>query len=165
MCRQVRVGPHRVARADPLPGCVIQVADQPYPVTGQERRPAGLTASVPAAGLKGTVRDLNTTAKTFLLEGFTVDYSAAKGAVINLTKTMAKELAPHITVNAVAPGFIATAMTDALPEKAREELITQIPLERLGTADDIANAVVFLATDASGYITGQVLAVNGGMYM
>ena len=70
-----------------------------------------------------------------------------------------------ITVNAVAPGFIVSDMTEALPEKVKQEMAAQIPLERFGTADDIANAVVFLATDASGYITGQVLAVNGGMYM
>jgi 3-oxoacyl-[acyl-carrier protein] reductase len=94
------------------------------------------------------------------------NYCASKAGLIGLTKSNARELAKrNITVNAVAPGFIATAMTDALPEKAREELVAQIPLERLGSTDDIANAVVFLATERSGYITGQVLAVNGGMYM
>jgi 3-oxoacyl-[acyl-carrier protein] reductase len=70
-----------------------------------------------------------------------------------------------VTVNAVAPGFIATDMTDALPEKVKQELMAQIPLERLGSADDIANAVLFLAAENSAYITGQVIAVNGGMYM
>ena len=85
---------------------------------------------------------------------------------MGLTKSNARELAKrNVTVNAVAPGFIATAMTDALPEKTRQELAAQIPLERLGTADDIANAVVFLAAESSGYITGQVIGVNGGMYM
>ncbi len=94
------------------------------------------------------------------------NYCASKAGLIGLTKSNARELAKrNITVNAVAPGFIATAMTDALPEKVREELTSQIPLERLGSADDVANAVLFLASEASGYITGHVLAVNGGMYM
>ena len=94
------------------------------------------------------------------------NYCASKAGLIGLTKSNARELAKrNITVNAVAPGFIATAMTDALPDKARDELVAQIPLERLGGPEDIANAVVFLAAERSGYITGQVLAVNGGMYM
>lgn len=94
------------------------------------------------------------------------NYCASKAGLIGLTKSNARELAKrNVTVNAVAPGFIATAMTDALSEKVREELTSQIPLERLGSADDIANAVVFLASEASGYITGHVLSVNGGMYM
>lgn len=94
------------------------------------------------------------------------NYCASKAGLMGLTKSNARELAKrNVTVNAVAPGFIATAMTDALPEKTREELAAQIPLERLGTADDIANVVVFLATERSAYITGQVIGVNGGMYM
>jgi 3-oxoacyl-[acyl-carrier protein] reductase len=94
------------------------------------------------------------------------NYCASKAGLMGLTKSNARELAKrNVTVNAVAPGFIATAMTDALPEKTRQELAAQIPLERLGTADDIANAVVFLASESSGYITGQVIGVNGGMYM
>ena len=94
------------------------------------------------------------------------NYCASKAGLMGLTKSNARELAKrNITVNAVAPGFIATAMTDALPEKVREELAAQIPLERLGSAEDIANAVVFLAAERSGYITGHVLSVNGGMYM
>jgi 3-oxoacyl-[acyl-carrier protein] reductase len=94
------------------------------------------------------------------------NYCASKAGLIGLTKSNARELARrNVTVNAVAPGFIATAMTEALPEKARQELSAQIPMDRLGSPEDIANAVVFLATEASGYITGQVLAVNGGMYM
>ncbi|MBE0595807.1 MAG: 3-oxoacyl-[acyl-carrier-protein] reductase [Desulfuromonadales bacterium] len=94
------------------------------------------------------------------------NYCASKAGLIGLTKSNARELAKRaVTVNAVAPGFIATEMTDALPEKTRQELTTQIPLERLGSSEDIANAVLFLASEASGYITGQVLAVNGGMYM
>ena len=94
------------------------------------------------------------------------NYCASKAGLIGLTKSNARELAKRsITVNAVAPGFIATAMTDALSEKVRGELTAQIPLERLGSAEDIANAVVFLASEQSGYITGHVLSVNGGMYM
>lgn len=94
------------------------------------------------------------------------NYCASKAGLIGLTKSNARELAKrNVTVNAVAPGFIATAMTDALPEKVREELAAQIPLARLGSAEDIANAVVFLALEKSAYITGQVIAVNGGMYM
>ena len=94
------------------------------------------------------------------------NYCASKAGLIGLTKSNARELAKrNVTVNAVAPGFIATAMTDALPEKVREELIAQIPLARLGSAEDIAHAVVFLALEKSAYITGHVIAVNGGMYM
>lgn len=94
------------------------------------------------------------------------NYCASKAGLMGLTRSNARELARrNVTVNAVAPGFIATDMTEALPEKTRQELAAQIPLERLGSADDIANAVVFLAQEKSGYITGQVLAVNGGMYM
>jgi len=94
------------------------------------------------------------------------NYCASKAGLIGLTKSNARELARrNVTVNAIAPGFIATAMTDLLPEKVRLELIAQIPLERLGTVDDIANAVLFLAAEGSGYITGHVLSVNGGMYM
>ena len=94
------------------------------------------------------------------------NYCASKAGLIGLTKSNAREMAKrNITVNAVAPGFIATAMTDALSDKVRAELTAQIPLERLGSADDIANAVVFLASETAGYITGHVLSVNGGMYM
>jgi 3-oxoacyl-[acyl-carrier protein] reductase len=94
------------------------------------------------------------------------NYSASKAGIIGFTKAVAREYANRgITVNAVAPGFIDTAMTKAIPEKEREGLIRQIPLERLGTVDDIASAVYFLVSDLSGYITGQVINVNGGMYM
>jgi 3-oxoacyl-[acyl-carrier protein] reductase len=94
------------------------------------------------------------------------NYCASKAGLIGLTKSNARELAKRsVTVNAVAPGFIATAMTDALSDKVKADLAAQIPMERLGSADDIANAVVFLAGEQSGYITGHVLAVNGGMYM
>ena len=94
------------------------------------------------------------------------NYCASKAGLMGLTRSNARELAKrNITVNAVAPGFIVSDMTEALPEKVKQEMAAQIPLERFGTSDDIANAVVFLAAEASGYITGQVLAVNGGMYM
>ncbi len=94
------------------------------------------------------------------------NYCASKAGLMGLTRSNARELAKrNITVNAVAPGFIVSDMTEALPEKVKQEMAAQIPLERFGTADDIANAVTFLASDASEYITGQVLAVNGGMYM
>ena len=94
------------------------------------------------------------------------NYSASKAGVIGFTKAVAREYADRgITVNAVAPGFIATAMTDAIPEKEREELVKQIPMKRLGTPEDVANAVYFLASDAASYITGHVVGVNGGLYM
>lgn len=94
------------------------------------------------------------------------NYCASKAGLMGLTRSNARELAKrNITVNAVAPGFIATDMTDALPEQVRAELAAQIPLERLGSADDIAHTVLFLASDQAGYVTGQVIGVNGGMYM
>ncbi|MGG3882582.1 3-oxoacyl-[acyl-carrier-protein] reductase [Brevibacillus panacihumi] len=94
------------------------------------------------------------------------NYVAAKAGVIGLTKTAAKELATRgITVNAVAPGFIDTEMTAVLPEDVKAGLIGQIPLGRLGQTEDIANVVVFLASDAANYMTGQTLHVDGGMYM
>jgi len=94
------------------------------------------------------------------------NYVASKAGLIGLTKTIAREYASrNITANAVAPGFIDTAMTQALPEKVREEMLKQIPLAKLGTPEDIASAVKFLASDAAAYITGQVIHVNGGMYM
>ncbi len=94
------------------------------------------------------------------------NYSASKGGLIALTKTVAKEFASRgITCNAVAPGFIDTAMTQAMPQKAREELIGRIPLERLGTPEDVAEGVLFLASDMASYITGEVLNINGGMFM
>ena len=95
-----------------------------------------------------------------------VNYAASKAGVIGMTKSMAKELAARgITVNAVAPGFIDTDMTAAMPESARAAALASIPLGRLGAAEDVARAVAFLAGEASGYITGQVLAVDGGMAM
>jgi 3-oxoacyl-[acyl-carrier protein] reductase len=94
------------------------------------------------------------------------NYSASKAGIVGLTKTTAREYASRgITVNAVAPGFIATAMTDALAESVRQEMLKSIPSGAFGTVEDVANAVLFLASPASGYITGQVIHVNGGMYM
>ena len=94
------------------------------------------------------------------------NYVASKAGLIGLTKAVARELASrNITVNAVAPGFIETEMTAALPEKVRAEMQAQIPLNRFGTPEEVAQAVVFLAGDAAAYLTGQVLHVNGGMLM
>ncbi|MEW6659022.1 MAG: 3-oxoacyl-[acyl-carrier-protein] reductase [Thermodesulfobacteriota bacterium] len=94
------------------------------------------------------------------------NYVASKAGLIGLTKSVARELASrNITVNAVAPGFIETEMTAALPEKVRAEMQAQIPLNRFGTPEEVAQAVVFLAGDAAAYMTGQVLHVNGGMLM
>lgn len=94
------------------------------------------------------------------------NYSASKAGIVGLTKTIAKEYASrNITVNAVAPGFIMTKMTEALPENVKSEMLKAIPLGRFGTVEDVANAVVFLASPLAGYITGQVIHVNGGMYM
>lgn len=94
------------------------------------------------------------------------NYSSAKAGLIGLTKSAARELAGRgITVNAVAPGFIETDMTAVLPEKAVNAMMEQIPLKRLGKAEDIAAAVSFLASPGGAYVTGQVIAVNGGMYM
>jgi 3-oxoacyl-[acyl-carrier protein] reductase len=95
-----------------------------------------------------------------------VNYIAAKSGVIGITKAVAREYASrNITVNAVAPGFIETPMTAALNEAARNAMLEQIPLKRPGTDLDVAHAVAFLASDEAGYITGQVINVNGGMYM
>jgi 3-oxoacyl-[acyl-carrier protein] reductase len=94
------------------------------------------------------------------------NYVAAKAGIIGMTKAVAKELATrNITVNAVAPGFIETDMTAVLGEETRENLMGQIPLQRLGKPEDIAYAVKFLASEEASYITGQVIHVNGGMYM
>src|SRR5215472_487027 len=94
------------------------------------------------------------------------NYAASKAGLIGLTKSLAREVASrNITVNAVAAGYIATDMTKDLPEELKHAIMTKIPLARMGTAEDIAGAVKFLASDEASYITGQVLAVNGGMYM
>ena len=94
------------------------------------------------------------------------NYSASKAGVIGLTKTIAREFAQRrINVNAIAPGYIETPMTEILPEKVKEELKSLIPMERLGKPEDVAEAVLFLVSEESNYITGQVLNVNGGIYM
>ena len=95
-----------------------------------------------------------------------VNYAASKAGLIGLTKALALEVASrNITVNAVAPGLIETDMTRAISAGAHEDWAARIPLKRLGTPDDVANAVLFLASDEAAYITGHVLSVNGGMYM
>ncbi|MGB7435766.1 MAG: 3-oxoacyl-[acyl-carrier-protein] reductase [Candidatus Acidiferrum sp.] len=94
------------------------------------------------------------------------NYVAAKGGLIALTKAIAIEMASRsVTVNAVAPGFIESPMTDVLPDKVKEELKARIPLGRMGTPHDVAAAIVFLASDEAAYITGHVLDVNGGLYL
>jgi 3-oxoacyl-[acyl-carrier protein] reductase len=94
------------------------------------------------------------------------NYVSAKSALIGLTKTAAQELAPRgITVNAVAPGFVTTDMTAGLSDEIAARYLERIPLKRFGTAEDIAAAVSFLVSDGAGYITGQVIGVNGGLYM
>ena len=94
------------------------------------------------------------------------NYAASKAGLIGLTMSLARELASrNITVNAVAPGYISTPMTDVLNDQQRSAMLTQIPLDRAGTPEDVAAAVVFLASDQAGYITGHVLDVNGGMHM
>ena len=94
------------------------------------------------------------------------NYAASKAGMIGLTKSLAREFASrNITVNAIAPGFIQTAMTEALTDEQKSAILAQIPLARYGTDTDIAESVLFLASDAAGYITGHTLDVNGGMYM
>jgi 3-oxoacyl-[acyl-carrier protein] reductase len=94
------------------------------------------------------------------------NYVASKAGIIGLTKTSAKELAPRgITVNAVAPGFIETDMTESLPENVKNAMLDQIPLGRAGKPEDVANIVAFLASKQAAYLTGQVIHVSGGMYI
>ena len=94
------------------------------------------------------------------------NYAASKAALIGLSKSLAQEMGSRgITVNVVAPGYIATDMTKDLPEERRQKILAGIPLGRIGTVEDVAAAVRFLASEEAGYITGQVLAVNGGLYM
>jgi 3-oxoacyl-[acyl-carrier protein] reductase len=94
------------------------------------------------------------------------NYAASKAGLIGMTKSMAQEMASRgVTVNAIAPGYIATDMTAVLPEEVKAKILASVPMARMGTPQDIANAVKFLASEDAAYITGQVLAVNGGMYM
>jgi len=94
------------------------------------------------------------------------NYVAAKAGLVGLTRAIAQEIASrNITVNAVAPGFIATAMTESLPQNVKDGMLGRVPLARMGTDADVAAAIVFLASDEAAYITGHVLDVNGGMYM
>ncbi len=94
------------------------------------------------------------------------NYAAAKAGIIGFTKSMARELASRgVTVNAIAPGFIMTAMTEALPETVRKAFLEQIPMGRFGTPEDVAELAVYLASDGAAYVTGQVIGINGGLYM
>ena len=94
------------------------------------------------------------------------NYAAAKAGLVGFSKSLARELAGrNVTVNVVAPGFIETAMTDRIPEKQRQELVELIPLKRLGSVDDVARAVLYLASEEAGYVTGHVLNVSGGLYI
>ena len=94
------------------------------------------------------------------------NYAASKAGLIGMSKSMALEVASRgITINCLAPGFIKTSMTDVLPDKAKEKLLEDIPMSKMGMPEDVANAVVFLASDEAGYITGQTIHVNGGMAM
>ena len=122
-------------------------------VRGMMKRRAGRVVNIASVvGITGNAGQAN--------------YSASKAGVIGFTKTVAKELASRgVLVNAVAPGFIDTDMTKALPESAREALLKLIPLARLGGPEDVANAVLFLSSDLASYITGQVVVVDGGMVM
>jgi 3-oxoacyl-[acyl-carrier protein] reductase len=98
--------------------------------------------------------------------GGQTNYSASKAGLIGFTKSLAKEVAARgVRVNAIAPGFIETSMTDAIPVEARTRLMSQIPLGRAGRAEEIASTIVFLASDMASYITGEVIKIDGGMAM
>ena len=139
--------------------------------------------AVIAANLKGTFLCMKTVSRIMMKQRYgrivnlssvvglrgnagQVNYAASKAGVVGMTKSLAKELASRgVTVNAVAPGFIATDMTAAMTDAAKEATLASIPLQRLGAPEDVAHAVAFLASDEAAYITGQVLCVDGGMAM
>ena len=111
----------------------------------------------------GVIINMSSVSSKFSLPGQSV-YGATKGAVNSMTQTLAKELAGYgIRVNAVAPGFIATEMIEAIPEEKRAEYLKNIPLQRFGTAEDVANVVSALASDSFSYVTGQTLVLDGGL--
>lgn len=111
----------------------------------------------------GNIINISSVSSVLAVEGQGV-YSATKGAVNSMTATLAKELAPRgIQVNAVAPGFIATEMMDAIPKEKRQEYLKAIPMNRFGSAEDVANTVAALCSDAFGYMTGQVIVLDGGL--
>ena len=111
----------------------------------------------------GVIINMSSVSSKFALAGQSV-YSATKGAVNSLTQTLAKELGAYgIRVNAVAPGFIATEMIEAIPEEKRKAYVAQIPLKRFGTADEVANMVSALVSDQFAYVTGQVFVLDGGL--
>lgn len=111
----------------------------------------------------GKIINISSVSSVLAVEGQGV-YSATKGAVNSMTATLAKELAPRgIQVNAVAPGFIATEMMDAIPEEKKREYLQAIPMNRFGSAEDVANTVAALCSDAFGYMTGQVIVLDGGL--
>ena len=112
---------------------------------------------------KGVIINMSSVSGKYSLPGQSV-YGATKGAVNQMTATLAKELAPYgIRVNAVAPGFIGTEMLNAIPDDKKEEYLKVIPQHKLGSTEDIANLVSFLASDQSSYITGQVITIDGGL--
>ena len=139
--------------------------------------------AVMAANLKGTFLCMKAVSRTMMKQRYgrivnlssvvglrgnagQVNYAASKAGVVGMTKSLAKELSSRgVTVNAVAPGFIATDMTAAMTDAAKEATLSSIPLQRLGAPEDVAHAVAFLASDEAAYITGQVLCVDGGMAM
>ena len=112
---------------------------------------------------QGKIINISSVSSVLAVEGQGV-YSATKGAVNSMTATLAKELAPRgITVNAVAPGFIETEMIDAIPEDKKEEYLRAVPMHKFGTAEDVANVVASLCSDAFAYMTGQVVVLDGGL--
>jgi 3-oxoacyl-[acyl-carrier protein] reductase len=121
---------------------------------------------VPAMLRKGYGRIINISSMSWLGNIAQANYSAAKAGVIGFTKALAKELAKNgVTVNAVCPGFIDTPMTRSVPEKVRQKFLNRIPVGRIGVPEDVANVVVFLASDWASYITGEVINVSGGLTM